>query len=492
MLLIEQDWEQELSESLPAIAQEVFEHIANNSLPVQKVDTQFLAQLRDKYNLSDIHLINDELIVFASTFEQEIGLDMKGYTADYTQMLTNQLNNARFDTHRVSLSTATGDLKKYAYFSLNGSNIIVNGDIDVKRRLELEDNDDIAEYLVGDYLTKLLSKYKSISYIDVFIVTDADQWSLFNSGKRINEKTARALFNGDYERVESDMSVILPVDMESYELVGFKGFLQIDFDNTLLLATKQKLQISALIATLVVMIFLIVTLQFVAKRFVIHRFSSLLMQIKARESSAQTIQLPGDDELSQLGDAINDMMKRIEHEQALNKKLTDISQKDALTGLANRRWFDEKVEIEWNKAILVESHFSLLMIDIDFFKEFNDAYGHIAGDNCLRVVAKTLSSELSRPGDFIARYGGEEFICVLSNTNAQGASQLAGSILRRVESLNIKHDESTISSYVTISIGCLTVHGKSAMSITDLIGMVDVELYKAKQNGRNQISRLVL
>lgn len=501
MRLIEKEWEQELNLSLPALAQDLSDYSASlqadsvqiNTSQKNVFDNQFLVQMRDNYKLSDIHLINDDLVVFASTFDQEVGLDMKEYSADYTQMLNERLNSNTFLSHRVSLSTATGGLKKYAYFSLKDSNIIVNGDIDVKERLEIEDNDDIAEYVVGDYLKKLESKYQSISYIDVFIVSQVDQWSLFNSGKRIEEETARALFSQEYNRVENELFVILPIDMESYELVGLKAFLQIDFDNSLLLATKLKLQISALIVALIVIIFFNVSLQFAAKKFVISRFSSLLRQIRERQSSkSQFIHLKGDDELSQLGNAINDMMKRIEHEQDLNKKLTGISQKDSLTGLANRRWFDEKVEIEWNKAMLVKSNFSLLMIDVDFFKEFNDSYGHIAGDNCLKVVAKTLLSAMSRPTDFIARYGGEEFICVLSNTDEVGASKLSDAILTSIESLKIPHNNSAISAYLTVSLGCLTVNGKLVTDITDLIERVDGELYTAKDNGRNQVSSLLM
>lgn len=501
MQLIEKDWEQELSQSLPSLAQELSDYLAAkqndekqlSAAQALALDNEFLSQIRDKYNLSDIHLINDGLVVFASTFPTEVGLDMKEYSTDYTKMLNGLLNKSRFSTHRVSLSTATGGLKKYAYYSLKDSNIIVNADIDVKRRLSQEDNDEMAEYLVGDYLQKLETKYESIRYIDVFIVSQVDQWSLFNSGKLIAEQTARALYNNEYKRLEDDVSVILPMKMESYEDLGLKAILQIDFDNSLLLATRLKLQISSLIIAVLLTVVFNFCLQFVAKKFVVKRFSSLLDQIRDKDAPKfKPIFLDGNDEFAQLGSAINDMMKRLEYEQDLNKKLTGISRIDALTGLANRRWFDEKVELEWHNTRLLKNNFSLLMIDVDYFKEFNDSYGHIAGDNCLKEIAKALLLVMLRPTDFVARYGGEEFICVLSNTDANGAHKISEAILASIENLKIKHNKSAISGYITVSIGCVTANGELATDISDLIQQVDNELYRAKGKGRNQISRLTL
>lgn len=167
-----------------------------------------------------------------------------------------------------------------------------------------------------------------------------------------------------------------------------------------------------------------------------------------------------------------------------NRALQKISVLDALTGVANRRKFDEVLETEWRRAIRSNALLSVILIDVDFFKSFNDHYGHQAGDECLRRVAKTLDAVINRAGDILARYGGEEFVVVLQGNTAQGAAQVAEILRRRIESLQIPHGT---NRFVTISLGAATLAPKRNLSSKMLVAAADKALYRAKENGRNRV-----
>lgn len=160
---------------------------------------------------------------------------------------------------------------------------------------------------------------------------------------------------------------------------------------------------------------------------------------------------------------------------------------DALTGIANRRNFDGFIKLEWRQAVRNASPFSLIMLDIDFFKDFNDTYGHQAGDKCLKQVANLLNSSLNRPRDLVARYGGEEFVIVLPGTNTEGALLLAKSLRTKMEALKIAHSCSNVSKYITISLGVATTIPGLNSKPEDLIYSADQALYQAKFSGRNRI-----
>jgi diguanylate cyclase (GGDEF)-like protein len=167
--------------------------------------------------------------------------------------------------------------------------------------------------------------------------------------------------------------------------------------------------------------------------------------------------------------------------------LGKLSSTDGLTGVANRRWFDEQLEREWRRARREHSSLSLLLMDIDFFKAYNDHYGHLAGDDGLRQIAQRLSKCTRRPGDLVARYGGEEFVCLLPDTDAEGALRVANLLREEVEGLNIPHGYSPVADHVTLSIGVSTLVPVVGQPPLDLIRRADELLYAAKQNGRNQV-----
>jgi diguanylate cyclase (GGDEF)-like protein len=170
-----------------------------------------------------------------------------------------------------------------------------------------------------------------------------------------------------------------------------------------------------------------------------------------------------------------------------NEKLLLLSSVDGLTGIANRRNFDDFLDSTWRRSLRNKTSLSLLLLDIDFFKKYNDGYGHQAGDECLKKVAKNLSEIVRRPEDLLARYGGEEFVIVLGNTDVKAATSLAGKARSGIEALEILHDHREGGNVVTISIGISCVIPKTDLSPSGLIGAADKALYKAKNEGRNRV-----
>jgi diguanylate cyclase (GGDEF)-like protein len=168
----------------------------------------------------------------------------------------------------------------------------------------------------------------------------------------------------------------------------------------------------------------------------------------------------------------------------LQKQLEEYSYQDGLTGIANRRMFDTVLEREWASAQRSQLPLSLIILDIDFFKQYNDHYGHIKGDECLRQVAHTLSLAANRPRDFIARIGGEEFVWLLPETDAASAKQVAGRCLHLIRQQQIDHGFSAVSNLLTLSLGVGTRIVKPDSPMLGFVEDVDKLLYRAKRNGR--------
>ena len=195
------------------------------------------------------------------------------------------------------------------------------------------------------------------------------------------------------------------------------------------------------------------------------------------------------DMMKELADAKNELEEANTRLHYHNKALTKLSEHDALTGLANRRFLLDNLTREWARHQRNHNPLSVVMFDIDFFKTFNDHYGHQAGDECLKQIAEALEKAIDRPGDFIARYGGEEFIAVLPETNLNGACYIAEKIRNSIEKLQIKHSKSDIAEHVTISGGVACMHPSQSNSYEQLIKYSDEALYEAKQTGRNRICK---
>lgn len=181
---------------------------------------------------------------------------------------------------------------------------------------------------------------------------------------------------------------------------------------------------------------------------------------------------------------------RVRNQIQLKKQadqLEALSHVDALTQIPNRRRFDEAIETEWKRAFRLQQSLAVLMIDIDHFKQYNDHYGHGAGDDALRSVAAALSGGVVRPADLVARYGGEEFVVILPETDGDAAAAIAEKMRERVFALAIAHEHSSVAPRMTISVGVAALVPGEKTSVQQLLEMADKMLYLSKEGGRNRV-----
>ncbi|TAN76370.1 MAG: diguanylate cyclase [Gallionella sp.] len=211
----------------------------------------------------------------------------------------------------------------------------------------------------------------------------------------------------------------------------------------------------------------------------------LIARIRAH-SKTYLLQLQRDEayrEMKKLQEQLTESNSKLEES---NATLLRLSTMDGLTGIANRRHFDETLLLEWKAGLRENRILSIIILDIDFFKKYNDGYGHQGGDDCLKEVAKTLRDTLHRAGDFIARYGGEEFVAILPHTDAKGAAIIAEHMRANIAAKNIPHAYSNVAGHVSISLGVAAMYPDNSASPADLIARADGALYKAKEQGRNR------
>ncbi|WP_053157102.1 diguanylate cyclase [Pseudomonas sp. Pf153] len=174
--------------------------------------------------------------------------------------------------------------------------------------------------------------------------------------------------------------------------------------------------------------------------------------------------------------------------KAANQALEALSRHDALTGLPNRRYFDELKEVEFRRAIRHKTPLTILMCDVDFFKAYNDTYGHLKGDQCLQQIAETLRSVFERSGELTARVGGEEFVVVLPNVDAKQAQEAAQQVRARLAERELPHSGSAVSTFVTLSIGVAELDPMTMNHFDQLLQRADQALYRAKHQGRNRVA----
>jgi diguanylate cyclase (GGDEF)-like protein/PAS domain S-box-containing protein len=190
------------------------------------------------------------------------------------------------------------------------------------------------------------------------------------------------------------------------------------------------------------------------------------------------------------------VMRDISERKMLEEKLAVLAMTDGLTGLANRRAFDEVLEREWKRTLREGSQISLLLLDLDYFKRFNDRYGHQVGDDCLRAVSACVKGMVSRPADVVARYGGEEIAVILPNTDTAGAVELAEKMRSAIEKLRITHEGNAEGGgWVTASFGAATALSRDGGTMAmpeGLLQAADTALYKAKKQGRNCVATSLL
>ena len=239
------------------------------------------------------------------------------------------------------------------------------------------------------------------------------------------------------------------------------------------------------LATLIVLLGLCSVIYFINKRF-LERLVTLNVNIMMRLKVGGNLKLEatGNDEISDIAEAFNIFADKVEQQ---NKVLHELSLTDSLTGLANRRALDQRLNHDLFIAKRNKYLVTIMIIDIDFFKQYNDLYGHLAGDNNLKLISTALERCKKRSADFVARYGGDEFMFILPHTDFSGAQNIAEEIIAEVRAMNILHQASNAASHVTLSIGIASSSSEdqSNSDPTKLIAKADKALYRAKLNGRN-------
>lgn len=207
------------------------------------------------------------------------------------------------------------------------------------------------------------------------------------------------------------------------------------------------------------------------------------------ESLSSSLQFMADNIKHNTINLENEVTKRTQELQQLNSKLEKLSNTDGLTAIANRRFFDEIIIQEVSRAKRKKVPLGLIIMDIDYFKKYNDLYGHQAGDNCLIVFANTIKENLKRKSDFIARYGGEEFVVIVPDSNKENILEFANILREKISNLNIQHELSEFGK-ITASFGVASIIPNEDTSEIELISLADKALYKAKENGRNKVEFL--
>ncbi|WP_051302954.1 diguanylate cyclase domain-containing protein [Psychromonas aquimarina] len=237
-------------------------------------------------------------------------------------------------------------------------------------------------------------------------------------------------------------------------------------------------------ASLLVLFVLFAVIYFIKRRFV-ERVVLLNNHVIARlKGDKVEFDVSGNDEISDMAEAFNFFAAKVEEQK---KILRDLSLTDGLTGLFNRRALDQRLDQELQSAVRNQLPVAVLIMDIDYFKRYNDIYGHLAGDDCLKQVSAALLRCKRRSTDFIARYGGEEFLFILPNTTPDGAQKMAAEVLAEVNALNIPHEGNRAAPHITMSIGIAGSCYQENLNSAELLKKADEALYKAKKSGKNCI-----
>jgi diguanylate cyclase (GGDEF)-like protein len=324
----------------------------------------------------------------------------------------------------------------------------------------------------------LVEKLSELTGYELTYHTDVD--STEHQGgdfTRVSKQISHSLKYSDHNTVYQDFFL--------YDL-NDKKILAIRLEQDRAFNTHMKNVLKNSMLTLAVSgLFTIILVGFILDKLVLSELRMKIQRFREIEQSndiSLRLDETGARELKELAQAANGALDRIE---ILNDQIIAMSNIDSLTGIANRKFFDEQYLLHYKNAAREDKLISILMIDIDYFKDYNDAYGHLAGDQCLRSVAEIINNSLKRPIDVAARYGGEEFIVMLYDTNEEGALHIAESIRKNVQSAVKPHKASKCADCITVSIGTATSKPSRMSSSIDLIANADKALYEAKVSGRN-------
>lgn len=487
LTLVEEDWDKELTHNLPKLAQKFTEgkYSATEKTP------EYLKKIAREHGLTDLYLIDNNLVVIASSFKPDIGLDMSKFSSEYTKYLKDLLNQGETGIDRINVSSETGILKKYAYYSSPGSDLIINVDIGVYDRIKRGGKKaNLVRILYEDITQQFKANRSDIIDIDVFNISQADQWSLFTEGRKLSRNLADRLYSGEQVKIEEPGKITLfsKAPFSRYEDMGFKVFTMIVLDQS----SRSTLLFNALFFTisgtliLVLMIWLISYI--LLQKLLTKRLNNLMLQIgQLSGTKNERIDIGGTDEITQIGETINKVLNRIEQEEKKKNLFENLSHTDSLTRVANRRKLNEVLESESYRVSRGLGNLCVMMIDVDWFKDYNDFYGHLAGDEALKTVASILINSMQRPSDLVARFGGEEFICIIPGSDSGSGKELAANIVERVFQTQIPHDKSPLK-FLSVSLGCLYIANHQSCTAELVIQQVDDLLYKSKSAGKNQFT----
>lgn len=307
---------------------------------------------------------------------------------------------------------------------------------------------------------------------------------------------ARAGQDSDFPQFDKSDEKRL-VTWQSYpDLQGEPAFLIKLESSRTLIQTVHSLMRHVLLSLVVAGLVMLVLLSALLQRIVLGPLSRLAEHariIRRSNDLSSRIHTKREDEIGHLSCEFDGMMAEIEQKATtlaeVNAELQRLSDEDIVTHLANRRKFESCLSDEWKRMLREQLPLSLIFCDIDFFKPYNDTYGHVQGDQCLGKVAQAVRNCIHRPGDLVARFGGEEFVTILAGTDGPGAVIVAEAMRREVRSLKIPHRTSAVDNYVTLSAGVATIVPAEGLFPEELLKLADQALYQAKQLGRNRVCR---
>jgi diguanylate cyclase (GGDEF)-like protein len=472
-----------LAESLSRSSSDAMRRIAVSKVDEQLSQLNLMAvnDLSDPFLLVQLNALKLELEELNQLVQERLSI-ASTLSDKHQQMYVlydRVIENSQIDMQKANNLNAYG-------WVLSVSDIIAStGDMISQNRLHA------IRLIANQIKTKLASLEQQVSQLDgpqkqnvLLLSTQLNQLIMEDEGL-IALRVKQLRVNG---RVTGRGNFVRNLILDYAGIAGFQSY-QVNaavIEETQAANDQVKQQIKIIGIITIIAIFSLVTVAYYVQTRVITRLNDLNRRVRGRLKGKELdVIIGGNDEISDIDQTFEMYAKTIEDQ---NQILHELSLSDGLTGIANRRALDDRLLHETKVALRNKWSVSLLLLDVDYFKPYNDKYGHYSGDICLKQIARVLTENMPRSTDFIARYGGEEFACVLPDTPIKGATSVAQVLLDAIEKVNINHEYSSAAPYVTFSIGIATFQFDSANKIEPLqfLKQADKALYQAKALGRNR------
>ncbi len=486
---------------------------------IKELTDGYLIELKNKYNISDIYLINSDGVIFKTSDKSDLGLNIFFVGAEFKNKLLKVFGTGNMFFERVDPAAQTGRFKLFSYYGPKGKDYLIETSINLdeymKKRYQLKCCDNI----VYDFFSKKRKKLNYIISLDIYYRSRGKIWSIINRGKyslksdeffeKLKKNRILTIRTGDKVELWKKINI---KEGEFHWAAG--KYINAVFDFSSIYRYKRKIIIFSIIISLVVFIlFYMIALNIVETSF-LRRLLLIKSMIKkiANGDYKTKIEIRDEDELSEISQNINKMAgdidrvmsqlknnnkilekkvlertKELEYKNRslvkLSKKLDQMARTDFLTGLSNRRAALRKIQDEKIRYKRARKPFVLVLIDIDDFKDVNDTYGHDVGDEVLKRFSILFEASV-REQDFVSRWGGEEFLILLPDTDIKGGEILSEKIRKRIADIKIQIGDKTYYS-LTITLG-LSVYDDTDKTIEQLLKEVDLALYKGKKEGKNR------